>query len=66
MQKWSDLSPEEMKKRRAPAGMIWQCGACGKRAEDQYGIIGWHSYGYDESCMLNCTLVKDSTQKATP
>lgn len=39
--------------RQAPAGHIWQCHACGKTAEDLYGIIGEHSYGWDESCVLN-------------
>ena len=46
--------------RRAPNGQIWQCGACGKMAEDKYGMIGWHSRGWDESCMLNSVLVQYS------
>lgn len=46
--------------RRPPEGMIWQCGACGKRAEDSYGFVGWHSGGWDESCMLNCHPVPDT------
>lgn len=45
--------PEE---RRAPKGMIWRCSACGKEAEDRYGMIGARSYGWDESCMLNAAL----------
>jgi len=37
--------------------MIWQCQACGKQAEDRAGMEGWHSPGWDESCMLNAKLV---------
>lgn len=44
--------------RRAPDGHVWQCMACGKVAEDKYGLIGRHSGGWDESCMLNCAPVK--------
>lgn len=43
--------------RRAPKGHIWQCVHCGKAAEDKYGMIGWHSYGWDESCTLNSVVV---------
>jgi len=43
--------------RRAPEGKIWECRACGKQAVDKYGIIGYRSYGWDESCMLNSELV---------
>lgn len=46
--------PTEVVGNLAPRGWIWQCGACGKRANDRYGETG----GWDESCMLNCTLVK--------
>lgn len=55
-----DDIPDE---RRAPPGAIWVCGACGKTAEDQYGIIGDHSRGWDESCMLNAVLVKENSIK---
>lgn len=48
--------------RRSPEGMIWQCGACGKKSEDRYGLLGWHSYGWDESCMLNCSPVVDTRE----
>ena len=44
-------------KRKAPDGMEWQCQACGKRAEEKYGLIGWSDSGYDESCMLNSVPV---------
>ena len=44
-------------KRRAPEGMIWRCAACGKEAEDLYGMIGARSRGWDESCMLNAVPV---------
>ena len=43
--------------RRAPEGHIWQCRACGKQAEDSYGIVGSHSRGWDESCALNAVAV---------
>lgn len=39
----------------APDGKLWQCGACGKIAKDQYGEEG----GWDESCMLNSYLIDD-------
>mgnify|MGYP006894118267 CR=1 FL=1 len=45
------------KDRRAPDGHIWQCRACGKQAEDRYGMTGWHSHGWDESCVLNAVAV---------
>jgi len=51
------MGEEIPEKRRAPEGMIWQCRACGKQAEDQYGIIGWRSRGWDESCALNAVAV---------
>ena len=42
--------------RYAAKGTIWVCGACGKVAEDRYGIDRAHSPGWDESCMLNAVL----------
>lgn len=45
--------------RRAPEGKIWQCHACGKKAVDKYGIIGYRSQGWDESCMLNSSLIEE-------
>jgi len=44
----------------APEGFVFQCQACGKRSKDKYGFdkIDW---GYDESCMLNSTLMPDYT-----
>ncbi len=47
----------EKMKRLAPKGQIWICQACGKTAEDRYGLKGKYSYGWDESCMLNAILV---------
>ncbi len=44
--------------RRPGDGKIWVCGACGKKAEDRYGLIGRHSPGWDESCMLNAVAVE--------
>lgn len=45
-------------KSRLPAeGMIWQCQACGKKAEELYGEFYWHSLGWDESCITNAVQV---------
>lgn len=44
------------RERYAPSGMIFVCGACGKVAEDRYGIVGFRSRGWDVSCMMNCDL----------
>ena len=47
-----------MSERYAAPGFIWQCQACGKTSEtDAYGIEGKHSYGWDESCSLNCVQI---------
>jgi hypothetical protein len=43
----------------AKDGWVWQCQACGKKSRDMYGCQPI-SYGYDESCALNCKLVKES------
>jgi hypothetical protein len=49
---------------RVPAkGYCWACAACGKLAADLYGIIGPHSYGYDESCALNAIQVNMNEDK---
>ena len=50
-----------MTDRMAPPDGIWICAACGKLAEDLYGIEGEHSRGWDESCMLNAVLCKRSS-----
>lgn len=50
-EKWKDAVSADA--RRAPDGHVWRCCACGKWAEDRYGLIGPHSPGWDESCMLN-------------
>lgn len=39
--------------RRAPDGCTWFCTACGKWAEDRYGMVGQRSKGWDVSCMIN-------------
>lgn len=46
--------------RFATAGSLWVCLACGKTAEDRFGIEGKHSKGWDESCMLNAQLFPES------
>ena len=45
-----------MSDRFAPDDAIWVCGACGKTATNRYGIVGPHTHGWDESCMLNAVL----------
>lgn len=45
----------------APEGYMWVCQACGKKAKHQYGnhVEGYKtSFGYDESCVMNCKLEK--------
>ena len=49
-----DPIPED---RYAGDGYLWRCGVCGKVAEDQLGFLGFHSYDWDESCILNCGKV---------
>jgi transposase-like protein len=44
----------------ADPGFAYVCTACGKVSRDQYGYAA-HSYGWDESCVLNCTLTQDKT-----
>lgn len=43
----------------AKPGYVWRCGACGKLSRDRYGMQPI-SYGFDESCALNCELVKEA------
>lgn len=53
--------------RNAPEGAIWVCGACGKTAQDRYGLEGQHDRGWDESCMLHSILCRnDETLKRGP
>lgn len=45
----------------APAGQVWVCGACGKRARTRYGFDADNNptaidRGWDESCMMNAVL----------
>jgi len=49
--------PPPSKTRFAPEGKIWVCMVCGKTAKDKYGMEEPHSKDWDESCMLNSTLV---------
>lgn len=44
--------------RLANDGYVFVCRACGKRSRDMYGNkpISW---GWDESCALNCVLVRE-------
>ena len=52
----TDKGQVTMTDRFAPPDKIWVCVACGKLATDRYGMEGWRSYGWDESCMLNSVL----------
>ncbi len=54
------MSQEEAPEQDAPAGSLWVCCACGKTAENRYGMGGRHSPGWDESCMLNSQLFETS------
>lgn len=45
-----------LEERMAPEGKVWVCMACGKTAQDQYGIVGEHTRGWDVSCAVNSTL----------
>lgn len=44
----------------APTGQVWLCGACGKRSRNRAGTHRI-DHGYDESCMLNSTLVTEAS-----
>lgn len=58
---------DQPNQRFAPSGAIWVCGACGKTAQDRYGIHGEHDHGWDESCTLNSILCRnDDTLKRGP
>lgn len=64
----------------APAGMVWQCGACKKRSRTRYGFVDDGTVrggdylpdgtrvadrGWDESCMLNARLVAEAKEPTT-
>ena len=50
------MTEEEKAIRLAPKGQIWVCRECGKIAEDKYGLEGFRSKGWDESCTVNAVL----------
>lgn len=57
------MTKEEEEKygnRLAPKGKVYMCLACGKESVDLYGDIKADD-GFDESCMLNCALVEDTS-----
>lgn len=43
---------------QAPAGQVWVCVACGRRAPSRYGHGG--DRGWDASCLLNARLALES------
>lgn len=43
----------------APEGEVWVCLACGKMSRDKYGFDPI-TRGWDESCMLNSALIRQS------
>lgn len=62
----------------APTGQVWVCGACGKRSRTRYGFVDDGTLrggdylpdgsrvadsGWDESCMLNASLVADGARQ---
>jgi hypothetical protein len=46
----------------APEGTIYVCAACGKTSLTQ-APTSESTMGWDESCMLNCVLVKEDSIK---
>lgn len=49
----------------APPGYVYQCAACGKRARTRCGLDAENrrtavDRGYDEACMMNAELVRES------
>lgn len=58
--KGADKIPEDCWNRKAHKGYVYQCVHCGKKSRDKYGMDAI-SYGYDESCALNCVLVKETS-----
>lgn len=54
---------EEIGNKRAPAGHVYVCGACGKVSRWRYGFDDKNrtdaSMGWDESCMMNAALVPE-------
>jgi hypothetical protein len=45
----ADMNPD------APAGFVWQCGACGKKVKNIYS----EASGFDEACVLNAILSRE-------
>ena len=50
-----------MTEQYAPVGKIWFCMMCGKTTKDCYGS----ERGWDESCVMNCILVDETTKQPT-
>lgn len=50
-----------MTEQYAPAGKIWFCMMCSKTTNDCYG----QERGWDESCVMNCILVDETTKQPT-
>jgi hypothetical protein len=46
--------------RLARPGTVYACPCCGKRSRDRYGTKPIDR-GWDESCMLNCCLVREDS-----
>lgn len=46
---------------KAPEGLVWICGACGKRSKDRYK--GTIDSGWDESCMIWAILCYEDSIK---
>lgn len=44
---------------RAPAGAVWCCAACGRRASHR--VDGGISDGWDESCFLHAVLCDEAS-----
>ena len=54
----------------APEGKTWVCQACGKTSRSRYGFDAAEKSvamgGWDESCMLNCSLFDDAQLVRNP
>lgn len=50
-----------MSEQYAPAGKVWLCMMCGKTTKDCYS----DERGWDESCVMNCILVDETTKQPT-
>lgn len=58
------LRTSDEHRRIAPDGFMWVCLACGKHSRDLFGEHAYKSAGWDVSCMLNATLLREGSYAA--